>query len=318
MSSIRKALPPTKNKLRRLITEAKEIQVVMDPSDKNGIKGTLEKFTMIKMDIRQSLRTINASVSQWEDLIEDLTGQEKTTEQDLLDVWLTSGPDADNPTGLDQLIADALQSLGELQYNIEEMDAILHPRAPAVIGSSQFGNNSIAQSPAAAVGTTTKTEVETTEQVNSTPPELGNHCQQLKHSSIATGSTPATPCSVKLPDLKPYYFDGNILNWLPFEDYFLTHIDAQPLADVTKLAYLLDSLHGPTKKAVQGTSCSASNYRVIWNKLKARFGDVSIISTTLQLLLSEISPCSDNAKTFQMRQVFDLMENYLNQLEILH
>lgn len=102
--------------------------------------------------------------------------------------------------------------------------------------------------------------------------------------------------SVKLPKLELPKFDGDILKWTGFWDRFVANVHSQSLEDVEKLAYLLSSLEGIAKEAVQGLTMTNDNYLVAIDTLKGRYGHTHKVIDSHYSALNKIKRCDYTAE----------------------
>ena len=123
-------------------------------------------------------------------------------------------------------------------------------------------------------------------------------------------------CSVKLPELEIPTFDGDILQWREFWDFFHVTVDQNVhLSDIEKFCYLKDRLIGEAKHAISGMSISKKNYSVVKTLLKERFEDTQLVIHHLYTDLVNLTPATNSSKG--LRFVYDKIESNLLSLEAL-
>ncbi|XP_073956197.1 uncharacterized protein [Choristoneura fumiferana] len=76
----------------------------------------------------------------------------------------------------------------------------------------------------------------------------------------------------RLPKLDLARYDGNILKWTSFWDRFNASVHSKTIPDVEKLSYLLCTLEGSARQAVEGLETTSANYAVARDILEGRFG----------------------------------------------
>ena len=82
----------------------------------------------------------------------------------------------------------------------------------------------------------------------------------------------AKSTSAKLPKLKITPFKGTVVDWVRFENIFLTQIDKQPISDEEKFGYLLELVNPKVRDRLANLKPSTEGYETAWKRLKAEYG----------------------------------------------
>lgn len=82
----------------------------------------------------------------------------------------------------------------------------------------------------------------------------------------------AKSISAKLPKLKITPFKGTIVDWIRFENIFLTQVDKQPISDEEKFGYLLELVNPRVRDRLGNLKPSTEGYKTAWKRLKAEYG----------------------------------------------
>ncbi|MFH4981861.1 hypothetical protein AB6A40_008570 [Gnathostoma spinigerum] len=123
--------------------------------------------------------------------------------------------------------------------------------------------------------------------------------------SVPSGNVPVIPSSqvmmqssnnmINLPKLQIVKFDGDHRKWPQFLATFQHAIDAQPIADIEKVAYLLSYLEGEALEAVAGYTVASENHEPTKETLREKFGRPQILLNELYAELHNVQlPNKDN------------------------
>ena len=128
-------------------------------------------------------------------------------------------------------------------------------------------------------------------------------------------SQPTAEGPIKPPQLEIPMFDGNVLKWQEFWDAFKASIDKGKYSSVDKMNYLKSKLTKEALDAISGYQLSNSNYEVVVEVLKRRFGNAQLIIDAHYRSLAHL-PAATN-QSGKLRQCYDTMECHLRSLEAL-
>lgn len=123
----------------------------------------------------------------------------------------------------------------------------------------------------------------------------------------------STHGAIRPPQLDITPFDGDVMKWREFWDQFEASVDKASYSPVDKLNYLKSKLKGEALTAISGYQLSNSNYTVVVDVLKQRFGKTQLIIDAHYRSLSNL-PMATN-QTASLRQCFDTIERHLRSLE---
>ena len=123
----------------------------------------------------------------------------------------------------------------------------------------------------------------------------------------------STPGPIKPPQIDIRPFDGDVMKWCEFWDQFEASVDKASYSPVDKFNYLKSKLRGDALSAISGYELSNSNYSVVVDVLKQRFGNPQLIVDAHYRSLSYL-PMATN-QTASLRQCYDAMERHLRSLE---
>ena len=82
----------------------------------------------------------------------------------------------------------------------------------------------------------------------------------------------AKSTNAKLPKLKIAPFKGTVVDWIRFENIFLTQIDKQPISDEEKFGYLLELVNPKVRDRLANLKPGTEEYQTAWKRLKAEYG----------------------------------------------
>ena len=119
-----------------------------------------------------------------------------------------------------------------------------------------------------------------------------------------------------LPKITLPSFSGNVKEFNTYWASFNENVDKNNnLSKVTKLTYLLSTLEGKAKYAIQGLAITEANYELAISILKRRFGDQKLIKQIINREIQNLKPSGKEIK--EIRIVFEKMENMIRQLEAM-
>lgn len=144
-----------------------------------------------------------------------------------------------------------------------------------------------------------------------------NRLQSTQSTTSLSGiwSPPTTEGPIKPPQLEIPVFNGDVLRWQEFWDAFEATIDKGKYSSVDKMNYLKSKLTNEALDAISGYQLSNSNYKVVVDVLKQRFGNPQLIVDAHYRSLSHL-PAGTN-QSGKLRQCYDAMECHLRSLEAL-
>jgi hypothetical protein len=139
-------------------------------------------------------------------------------------------------------------------------------------------------------------------------------------SSSSTTTSSRNMNNIKLPKLQLPSFSGRVLEWVSYWQQFeaAVHI-SDTIPDVTKYSYLLASLKGDAKQAIEGLSLCADNYPKAVKILTDRFGrKEAIIFHHVQALLTLTTGGFEHrAPTPVLRKLLEQLLVHVRSLETL-
>ena len=124
-----------------------------------------------------------------------------------------------------------------------------------------------------------------------------NRLQSTQSTTSLAGiwSLPTAEGPIKPPQLEIPMFNGDVLKWQEFWDAFEATIDKGKYSSVDKMNYLKSKLTNEALDAISGYQLSNSNYKVVVDVLKKRFGNPQlIIDAHYRTLITP--PCSHKPK----------------------
>ena len=141
------------------------------------------------------------------------------------------------------------------------------------------------------------------------------NCLQSTTSLAGIWSPPTAEGPIKPPQLEIPMFNGDVLKWQEFWDAFEATIDKGKYSSVDKMNYLKSKLTNEALDAISRYQLSNSNYKVVVDVLKQRFGNPQLIINAHYRKLSHL-PAATN-QSGKLRQCYDAMECHLHSLEEL-
>ena len=82
----------------------------------------------------------------------------------------------------------------------------------------------------------------------------------------------AKSTSAKLPKLKITPFKGTVVDWIRFENIFLTQIDKKRISNEEKFGYLLELVNPKVRDRFANLKPSTEGYETAWKRLNAEYG----------------------------------------------
>lgn len=111
----------------------------------------------------------------------------------------------------------------------------------------------------------------------------------LSSSSVSQTMPQSTICHApRLPRIDLPKFNGNLADWLPFRDLFVSLvISNQAISAVEKLQYLTSSLQGSAAHLLKNTALTADNFQKSWDALVSFYENKRLlVNSALQSLFS--------------------------------
>jgi hypothetical protein len=118
---------------------------------------------------------------------------------------------------------------------------------------------------------------------------------------------------LKLPKYTLPKFKGDPMLWTSFWEAFEAAVDNQPISDLQKLTYLTGCLDGDANKAVQGYALTGSNYSLVVEHLKKRYGDEELLSKAFHSELINLPSPGNSIEA--LRRFSESVERICRQLE---
>ena len=84
----------------------------------------------------------------------------------------------------------------------------------------------------------------------------------------------------KLPQLKITPFKGTAMDWVRFENMFLTQINSRPISDREKFGYLLESVGPKVRDKIANLRPGTVGYKTVWERLKKEYGQTKVVVHT--------------------------------------
>ena len=78
--------------------------------------------------------------------------------------------------------------------------------------------------------------------------------------------------NAKLPKLSITPLKGIVVDWVRFENTFITHVHKQQIPDEQKFGYLLESVSPRVKSRLANLKPSTEGYETAWKRLKTEYG----------------------------------------------
>ncbi len=277
---LRQIIGPTKTRLAEYIDNVTDPRPLLDPSQSH--EQNLQRLNDLKYNsqfekdrIEKAIHLLDRKNSEWSKYIQQLSGNDKKQEDDLYSTF---------SSGTDGFIG--------IWNKAEEKISLLCTLEAEIISDLKQGMNMANYDGA---NDTTMTMQPTM--------QPGNHSQQSHNNS-----------QVKLPKLQLLNYYGDPLKWPDFWDSYEATIHTQNISNVQKFNYLKTIVKGRAFEAIEGISVNNANYIVAIETLKKRFGDRSIIKTTLYNNLRNLQPVS-NFRINELRTLVDSMDKIFRQLE---
>jgi len=145
--------------------------------------------------------------------------------------------------------------------------------------------------------------------------------RSLKSSGSTTSipmASSSSSCEVRLPPLELPFFNGDLLQWVPFRDMFQSAVhNKQTLSDAQKLTYLKGQLKGEASRLIQSMLITDANYQIAWDQLTSRYqNDREILFAILRNL--DNMPVSHPNSHSSVRHVIDTSRECVRSLEVLN
>jgi hypothetical protein len=90
--------------------------------------------------------------------------------------------------------------------------------------------------------------------------EITEKRMELEREAKSTSALTITP------------FKGTVVDWIRFENIFLTQIDKKPISNEEKFGYLLELVNPKVRDRLANLKPSTEGYETAWKRLKAEYG----------------------------------------------
>ena len=122
--------------------------------------------------------------------------------------------------------------------------------------------------------------------------------------------------NAKLPKLKITPFKGTVVDWIRFENIFLTQIGKQPISDEEKFGYLLELVNPKVRDRLANLKPSTEGYQTAWKRLKAEYGQTkqAVNAHTEEIIGLSVVKGTNYAKVQEfyekLSKSFDALQTY--------
>ena len=82
---------------------------------------------------------------------------------------------------------------------------------------------------------------------------------------------------VELPQLKITAFKGTAVDWVRFENMFLTKIDSISISEEEKFEYLLESVIRKVRDRISNLKQSTLGYKTVCERLMQEYGQIKVV-----------------------------------------
>lgn len=146
--------------------------------------------------------------------------------------------------------------------------------------------------------------------------KLLNLNQDQKNSVINNSFKDAVVSDVKLPKLSLPIFNGNIEQWIEFQDLFTASVrNNNNLTNAQKLQYLKSACKADALNIISSIQISDANYDIAWNLLVERYSNKKdLIDAIIKKLLS-LSPTHETAPS--LLKFVDNINECIRSLEVM-
>ncbi|XP_044595861.1 uncharacterized protein LOC123272905 [Cotesia glomerata] len=121
----------------------------------------------------------------------------------------------------------------------------------------------------------------------------------------------------KLPRLPLKTFDGSLLEWLPFKDFFVSSIiSSQSLDDVERLHYLKSSLTGSAAQFLKNTTLVAENFKKSWEALVSFYKNKRLLTNASVNALFSLKRMSKESAS-ELEALYSSVTQHYRMLETL-
>lgn len=304
-------------------------------NDADAIETTTKLAEKKYYEIRETLGKLKQKMRDWEDLIEELVGDEKEQQQVLLRKWCTEGAHEGDDMGLDKICTQAESAITMLKSNVRGMRTRLEsltadrqalaPRMP----SREQGNGATEEelgfshevSADISMGKLLKEfeqfQKRVLEQLNSRTKQPNESHPITSPSRNEEGRMKGGKPQGKLPPLVLPTFDGDPRQWIAFTQAFNSIVDTREIGDEGKFTYLRGALTGAALRTIEGLPGTDDCYRVAWELLRERFGSTVKRRDKLQIDLDSLRRCPESASLDQLRRQLERMDGIMRQLEVM-
>lgn len=132
----------------------------------------------------------------------------------------------------------------------------------------------------------------------------------------ATATTTSSKPNIKLPPLELPQFGGDLQQWVPFRDLYVTAIHSSSLSKVEKLTQLKGRLTGEAARLVRSLPLTEGNYDIAWKALTDRYeNNRELLFTIMRRLIGQASVST--ASSSGLRSLVDTTKECIRSLEVM-
>ena len=293
---IKKATAPAKTRLKRYLEEISDFTVGQPPSSQEAESYFEKRRDYLQEKIVQISKTVeylDGKNEEWLNLIKNPANKNAKADEEAYDEMV-----ADEESGLIWIVDRAKEAVISLEAYHQNVVRLLDRITQDVESGTQ---SSHAASPIHQEHQQSQGQAPVEQRVDFT--------SNLHRDPVMDYPN---QIQVSLPKLSLQEFHGDPKKWREFSAHFRTAVDQQNIPTIQKLNYLLTCLKGSAARAVEGYDICEENYSIIWDTLKRRFGDTTVLKRGLY---KELQNLKVNER--DLRGLTENVERILRQLESL-
>lgn len=279
---IRRKLTVTTTRLQTQLADVPDYPAdLVGDTEQEQLDNLVDKLEDLKIAseaIGISVNLINGSHKAWNDLVTEMEPDERKAEQTIMEKFVA------------EEAADAVKLIDEAQAKGHELDKQRKKLESAMRKLTRKIEKAAKDA------------------------EKASSDDRRKSGGAPEAVSDAHASAARLPKLDLPRFNGDLLEWPTFWEFYYNAIHTNPkIGNRERFTYLHTCLEGPAKQTIEGLSLTDKNYGIAIDLLKERFGKEDAIKQALHKELRELKKPDSSAAG--LRRFLQRLERLCRQLE---